>query len=136
MQENNQTSVKERVKAFIKYKRTTEREFAQSIGVSSGYVSAINKSIQPDKIDKIMKQYPELNLSWLMTGEGDMILENGESNKHISLLNNEEDEMGQSFKSLMKIQMETIRLQNEMIISLNETIKHLSLELSKYIDLK
>lgn len=83
-----------------------------------------------------MKQYPELNLSWLMTGEGNMILENGESNKHISLLNNEEDEMGQSFKSLMKIQMETIRLQNEMIISLNETIKHLSSELSKYIDLK
>lgn len=133
MQEHNQTSVKERIKAFIKYKRTTEREFASSIGVSSGYVSAINKSIQPDKIDKIMKQYPELNVSWLITGEGDMILQNEERNKNISHLNNEKNMVDESYRNLMKVQMDTLRLQNEMIVLLNDTIKQLTAELSKYI---
>ncbi len=129
-------SVRERIKDYISLKNITAKNFEQSIGCSNGYINNIRKSIPSDKLDKIMKIYTDLNITWLLTGEGDMILENGESNKHISLLNNEEDEMGQSFKSLMKIQMETIRLQNEMIISLNETIKHLSSELSKYIDLK
>ncbi|MDR1459697.1 MAG: XRE family transcriptional regulator [Bacteroidales bacterium] len=77
--------VKERVKEFVKYRGITDREFCLSIGVSFSYVNSIRKSIQPDKMKTITEVYPELNPVWLITGDGDMIIDR-QSNK-ISHLN-------------------------------------------------
>ena len=66
-------SVKERLKLYLKEKKITERSFAEAIEVSSGYVNAISKSIQPDKLQRISIQYPDLNQVWLLTGEGEML---------------------------------------------------------------
>ena len=67
-------SVKERLRKYIKYVGISERQFCLSIGVSTGYVNAISKSIQPDKLSSISINYPELNPLWLMTGDGEMLL--------------------------------------------------------------
>ena len=66
-------SVKERLKTFIRYRGVGERQFCRSIGVSESFVSAMRISLQPDKITRIIHQYPELNIYWLLTGEGSMI---------------------------------------------------------------
>jgi len=42
-------------------------------GLSNGYVNNIKKSIQPDKVQSIVLNYPDLNPGWLMTGEGEML---------------------------------------------------------------
>lgn len=65
--------VKERLIEYIKYKGIGQNKFAESIGVSSGYVNNIRKSIQPDKVLSISKEYPDLNTGWLLTGEGAML---------------------------------------------------------------
>lgn len=70
------SSVKERIKLFLKHKGIGQNKFADIIGVSSGYVNNIRKSIQPDKLDRIAKHFPELNTGWLMTGEGEMLKKN------------------------------------------------------------
>ncbi len=51
----------------------TTAEFERQIGVSGGYISNISKSIQPDKLEKISKIYPDLNIEWLLIGKGAMI---------------------------------------------------------------
>lgn len=33
----------------------------------------MRKSIQPDKVEKISASFPDLNVEWLMTGEGSML---------------------------------------------------------------
>ncbi|WP_010664034.1 phage repressor [Marinilabilia salmonicolor] len=66
-------SVKERLKTFIRYRGVGERQFCRTIGVSESFVSAMRKSLQPDKITSILHQYPELNINWLLTGEGTMV---------------------------------------------------------------
>jgi hypothetical protein len=66
-------SVKERLMEFLSYEGIGQKRFAESIGMSSGYVNAIRKSIQPGTIHKIAMQYPNLNTGWLLTGEGEMI---------------------------------------------------------------
>ena len=68
-----ESSVKDRLIEFLKYKGIGQNRFAQTIGVSAGYVNNIRKSIQPDKINSIAKFYPELNTGWLLTGEGEML---------------------------------------------------------------
>lgn len=67
-------SVKERLKEFVKWKKISISAFCESIGVSNAYISSMRVSIQPDKVKSIALSYPELNIDWLLTGNGDMIL--------------------------------------------------------------
>lgn len=66
-------SVKERLIAYLEYKGVNKSEFGRRIGVSSAFVTSMRKSIQPDKIALIQKAFPDLDTSWLLTGEGDML---------------------------------------------------------------
>ena len=66
-------SVRERIKFYLKSKNITQEAFSETIGVSKGYVNAIRKSIQPDKLSLIKERYSDLNIDWLLTGEGEMI---------------------------------------------------------------
>lgn len=67
------SEVRERILKFIRIKNITTAEFERQIGVSGGYISNISKSIQPDKLEKISKIYPDLNIEWLLIGKGSMI---------------------------------------------------------------
>lgn len=73
-------SVKERLKEFIKWKKISTSAFCESIGVSNAYISSMRVSIQPDKVQSIALKYPELNIDWLLTGAGQMII-NGKAKK-------------------------------------------------------
>lgn len=83
-------TIKERLVAYLKYKGINKSEFGRIIGVSNAYISSIRKSIQPDKAEKIAASFPDLNISWLMTGEGEMLKgsvsqnANGDNNTQIA----------------------------------------------------
>lgn len=66
-------TVKERIKKYIAFKKISAREFCARINVSSAFISSMVNSMQPDKIERITLQFPDLNISWLLTGEGEMI---------------------------------------------------------------
>lgn len=66
-------TVKERLIKYIKSKGMSTREFCRTIGVSETYVNSMRSSIQPDKLVKISQIYPDLNTTWLLTGEGEML---------------------------------------------------------------
>lgn len=66
-------AVKERLIEYIDFRGVSKSEFCRTIGVSAAFVTSIVKSIQPDKIERIALNYPELNTGWLLTGEGDML---------------------------------------------------------------
>ena len=66
-------TIKERLIAYLKYKGVNNSEFGRIIGVSNAYISSIRKSIQPDKVEKISTNFPDLNMSWLIAGDGSML---------------------------------------------------------------
>lgn len=47
--------------------------FETACGLARGTVSSINKGMRSDKLAKIAKRFPEINTTWLLTGEGEMI---------------------------------------------------------------
>lgn len=77
------STVKERIKEFAKYKEKSIRAFEIKCGLTIGYINAIRVSLQPDKIQSIASHYPDLNTSWLLTGEGSM-LKDGQGNNNQS----------------------------------------------------
>lgn len=67
-----------RIKEFIDFKGISFSEFEISLGVSRGLFSRALKngtSVGSDKIEKIHSIYPELNIGWLMTGIGSMLID-------------------------------------------------------------
>ena len=65
--------VKERLLEFIHYKRMTVSQFHVEIGVSNAYVANMSKSIGTKALQKIEARFPELNVDWLLKGEGEML---------------------------------------------------------------
>lgn len=69
-----QEGVRERLIAFLKFKHINKSQFAAAIGVSNSFVMNIRRSMAPEKIQKIKEVYPDLNIDWLLTGQGEMLV--------------------------------------------------------------
>lgn len=65
--------IKDRIKEYIALKRITVAEFERNTSLSNGYIKNLKSSIGADKLNEIISAYSDLNLEWLVTGNGDMI---------------------------------------------------------------
>ena len=72
-------TVKDRLIAYLSEKKLSKAEFGRRIGASSAFVTSMRKSMQPDKIERLAQEFPDLNIVWLQTGEGEML--NGSAEK-------------------------------------------------------
>ncbi len=66
----------ERIKAYIDYKGIKIAPFEKSIGMSNasfGKSLKNNGSIGTDKLENILSTYSDINPTWLLTGEGNML---------------------------------------------------------------
>ena len=66
----------DRLMQFIEHAGISARQFDLSIGASNGYTLRMSKnkaSVGSDVIENIIRTYPDLNVVWLLTGEGSML---------------------------------------------------------------
>lgn len=73
-----ETTVKQRLITFIKYKGLSQSRFEKAVGLSNGFVNNISKSIGADKLQRILGIFPDINQNWLLTGNGQMLAEKEE----------------------------------------------------------
>lgn len=66
-------SVKDRLLDFVSYTGLSRRKFQERINVSNSYIQNISEGIGADVMNRISIQFPDLNTSWLLTGEGEML---------------------------------------------------------------
>lgn len=67
-----------RIMQVIAALNMSARQFDISIGTANGYILRMEKnnaSVGSDVIERIIKKYPQVNLVWLMTGKGEMFIE-------------------------------------------------------------
>lgn len=67
--------VKARLLKFIEHKNLSVNRFCTMCRFSSAYVRNINKSISQRYLAIIATTFPDLNIHWLETGEGQMLNE-------------------------------------------------------------
>ena len=66
----------ERIEIFMHFKKISPHAFEQKIDLSNGYFSKQLKnlgSVGSDILIKIYLAYPELDILWILTGEGQML---------------------------------------------------------------
>ena len=65
--------IKDRISKFIQYKNITIAEFERNVSLANGYIKKFKGSIGSDKLNNIISYYPDININWLITGEGSML---------------------------------------------------------------
>ena len=63
----------ERILKFIGYLGISISEFERVCGLSNGAVSKMGDNTRMSTLDRLSNSYPDLNISWLRTGEGEML---------------------------------------------------------------
>lgn len=73
-------SVAERFREIAHDKKLKNKEFDKSIGKSVGYLSTLLKQGSYPSVEvliKVMEQYDQYNIDWILTGKGDKIKKEG-----------------------------------------------------------
>ena len=68
--------IKERIYLLIKELGISARAFGKSIGQSESWAKNIGKGIGTDVVTNILLEYPQVSLTWLVNGEGEMFTQN------------------------------------------------------------
>lgn len=66
--------MRERIEQLLIALNISGRSFSERIGKSSSFVRTIGTTVGADVINSIIKEFPQVNINWLVTGEGDMML--------------------------------------------------------------
>ena len=66
-------SLKERLIEFIDYLGIEKSVFERRCGLSNGFVDKAGDNTRTSSLDKISNTFPELNVTWLRTGTGEML---------------------------------------------------------------
>lgn len=66
--------VKTRLLEFIDEKGLTKNSFEVKTGLSQGYIKNFKGGMSASKLEGIRNIFPDLNPTWLLTGEGEMLL--------------------------------------------------------------
>lgn len=66
-------TVKDRLIKFIAYLKIGQGKFEKHCNLSNGFVSNIRDGFSTPNLSKIAIACPDLNLEWLITGEGEML---------------------------------------------------------------
>ena len=66
-------TIKDRTLDFVRYKGITIKSFEEICGLSSGYINSMRKGFGPEKLNNVLKSFPELSREWLLYGEGQML---------------------------------------------------------------
>ena len=67
-------AIKERMLDFIERMNLTKKEFELASGLSNGYLNNCKGNVGATKLEGILSAYPQLNRTWLLTGEGEMLI--------------------------------------------------------------
>ena len=112
----------ERFLQYMSYKNLNDNQVTIQCNLSNGLIGAAKKGrsdLGRKAISKILATYPDLNKVWLLTGEGNMILEKSTAveteNEPSELLSNLELE-----NKLLKAQIKKAEDMNERLLRIVE----------------
>lgn len=73
--------LQERLIEFISYKGITVQLFEKEVNISNGAVSKMGDGTRSSTLEKISNVYPELDINWLKTGIGNMLVNDSYSSQ-------------------------------------------------------
>lgn len=95
------TTQKERIVQFLEKQSISKTRFYSQTGVANGTLDK-KSGITGDTITKIYNAYPEINLEWLISGEGDML------KSSVFSLHSDLESLREQYAAVLNVDLETI----------------------------
>ena len=118
----------ERFVRFHKHLQLTEmyagrNVLEEKLGVSAGYITktfARKSAMGSDLLERIMRLFPQLNIVWLLTGEGDMILEEDDSKYNVkdyrdTIINKLKNDLRDAYAEIGELRMKLKSTEDDSI---------------------
>lgn len=100
---------KDRVNQLISWLKISRAEFERRAGLSNGYTRNLGGVPGAEKLEGILKAFPEISRSWLLNGEGDMLINStGIEEKMSAAPAAPADDMASRLLALVESQQQTI----------------------------
>jgi hypothetical protein len=123
--------LKEKIFQYLEYKNITKSEFYRNTGISNGTLSQVSE-LGGENLIKILSTYRELSADWLFRNEGQMIRANKENLSVTNVANiqgnnnnniqNTDNMLIDSLRKAIEAQEETIKVQRDLITSLQDEV--------------
>lgn len=91
-------NVQERLKQYLKHKSLTYKQFEQICGLSNGTAARLRETSRESTLNSIANS-SDLNISWLMTGEGEMLTQHPMRNEVEDITPEEYDRINAGLRS-------------------------------------
>lgn len=111
----NFSNIRERILQIIEYKEINKRKFYQETGVSNGVLDK-KGTYSLDTIEKIISTYSDINLEWLLTGNG-LMTGNFSRNDTSNSFPGNQDNSGKIMLNLSALMVELAKSNTELITS-------------------
>ena len=132
--------LKQKILSFIDYKRITKATFYQETDITRGILDQ-NNGLSEENLLKFLAKYKEISLDWLLLGEGQMIRTNKENSSITNVANiqgnnnnniqNTDNMLIESLRKAIEAQEETIKVQRDLITSLQDEMFRLNRDKEK-----
>lgn len=133
-----------RIKQIIDYLNLTTSGFEKKIGTSNGQISkqlARNSAIKSDILAKILEICPNINANWLITGRGEMLLQEQKQEKQEQKTPPPvaDDTQLQRLQDLLEAKQETISVlqetNNNLLSEIQQLRNYVNVTSTKYIQM-
>ena len=116
---------KDRLREYVRYKGITAAAFAKQIGKTKSYISSLAGSIAVETAFLIMKEFPDLNMNWLLFAHGGMLNDDTESGQTIEEAGRPNDVVDRKPGIDMDFAQESIRNLTSAVMEQNKIISSL-----------
>lgn len=110
--------IKDRLQVFLASKELTAKAFEEKCGLGNGTCAAISDKTRSTTFNRISKGFPELNIEWLKTGEGEMLKSD---NSSFEIANTEDGASTPDYKLIPLINIDSVGgVHSENLLSTSE----------------
>lgn len=132
-----------RLRQIIEYYNISIRKFSSLISTNESTIRKIlskNTSIQSNNLQKIAENFPQINLDWLITGRGEMLLMEQQQEKQQKTPSPVADDTQlQRLQDLLEAKQETISVlqetNNNLLSEIQQLRNYVNVTSSKYIQM-
>jgi hypothetical protein len=109
-------TTKERILQVLEIKDVSRPLFLEKTGIKRGFLDSdkLNQAVSDINIAKFIAIFPDINIKWLITGNGDMFISQTEPHTHNCQLCSEKDKRINELKEtidLLKEHIDTLKRQ-------------------------
>lgn len=99
--DNFSSEMQERLSRLAEALGISNRELSRRIGKSDNYIATMNKDITVGVVNNIYIEFPQVNLLWLITGKGDILLKEPLTEELSDYIQRENKELKSENKELL-----------------------------------